>query len=105
MYAGNVEKDRGKEFECSYTRVVFIMIITYVTLFGYMTLIGTENAALNAIIPTLGFNISTWSLPCVKELWISFKTNTGNELESVKQTRMTEEQDNVIPVDDIDLPV
>jgi hypothetical protein len=84
---GNYEKDRGKEFEGSYTRVLFIMVITYLTLFGYMTLIGTRNAALNAIVPTLGFNISTWSLPYIKDVWITFKNNTGQTLASTRQSK------------------
>lgn len=61
------------------------MIITYFTLFGYMSLIGTKHAALNAIVPTVGFNISTWSLPYIKDLWISFKNNTGQELASMRR--------------------
>jgi len=81
-HTGNEEKDRGKEFEGSYTRVIFIMVVTYCTLFGYMSLIGTKDAYLNAIVPTLGFNISTWSLPYVKELWIRFKER--NEVVVVK---------------------
>lgn len=75
-------KDRGKEFEGSYTRVIFIMIVTYCTLFGYMTLIGSETPYLNAIVPTVGFNISTWSLPFVKEIWISFKERNDPPIQS-----------------------
>ncbi|KAJ1432054.1 hypothetical protein B484DRAFT_395145 [Ochromonadaceae sp. CCMP2298] len=73
----NVAKDRGKEFEGSYTRVLFIMGITYATLFGYLTLIGAERPALNAIVPAVGFNLSTWSLPYVKEVWIAWKVKSG----------------------------
>ena len=70
LHQRNYEKDRGKEFESSYTRVIFLMFVTYWTLFGYMALIGTSRPFLDAIVPTVGFNISTWSLPHVKELWI-----------------------------------
>lgn len=67
----NFEKDRGKEFESSYTRVIFLMIITYCTLCAYMAFVlKTGNPFLDAIVPTVGFNISTWSLPYIKELWI-----------------------------------
>lgn len=67
----NFEKDRGKEFESSYTRVVFLMAVTYWTLFAYMKLVlKTSRPFLDALVPTLGFNISTWSLPYVKEWWI-----------------------------------
>ena len=52
------------------------MVITYFTLYGYMSLIGTEHAALNAIVPAIGFNISTWTLPYIKEVWMSFKDAT-----------------------------
>lgn len=69
----NIEKDRGKEFETSYTRVIFLMTITYSTLFGYMSIIKTNNPALDAIVPTVGFNISTWSLPYIKEWWVLLK--------------------------------
>ena len=69
----NVEKDRGKEFETSYTRVIFLMTITYCTLFGYMSFIKTNHPSLDAIVPTVGFNISTWSLPYIKEWWVSLK--------------------------------
>mmetsp|Transcript_3931 Transcript_3931/g.6164 ORF Transcript_3931/g.6164 Transcript_3931/m.6164 type:complete len:176 (+) Transcript_3931:126-653(+) len=65
----NYDKDKGKEFEGSYTRVGFIMVITYITLSGYMYLIGVQDPLLNAIVPTVGFNLSTWSLPWVKKVW------------------------------------
>ena len=88
----NYEKDKGKQFEGSYTRVssvvavapvlvfavladicvqvCFIMIITYFTLCGYMIAIGVQDPFLNAIVPTVGFNLSTWSLPWVKQIWM-----------------------------------
>jgi len=69
----NFEKDRGKEFESSYTRVIFIMVVTYWTLFGYMAIIKTNQPFLDAIVPTVGFNISTWSLPHVKVCWIKLQ--------------------------------
>lgn len=49
----NFEKDRGKEFESSYTRVIFLMVVTYWTLFGYMSIIKTANPFLDAIVPTV----------------------------------------------------
>jgi hypothetical protein len=74
------------------------MAITYATLYGYMTLIGTKNAALNAIVPTVGFNISTWSIPFVKEFWIAFKDTTGPGLESTRQT-VTDHRDDAAGLD------
>jgi hypothetical protein len=67
---GNLLKDAEKDFEVSYTRMVAIMGLTYATLFGYMYLIGVRHPALNAVVPSVGFNLSTWSLPMVKVVWL-----------------------------------
>jgi hypothetical protein len=54
----------------SCVQVGFIMIITYFTLCAYMVAIDVSAPFLNAIVPTVGFNLSTWSLPWVKQLWM-----------------------------------
>lgn len=83
LHHRNYEKDKGKKFEGSYTRVGFIMIITYFTLCGYMIAIGVADPFLNAIVPTVGFNLSTWSLPWVKQIWMGvYDFNWGRPLES-----------------------
>lgn len=91
----NFEKDRGKEFESSYTRVLFLMAVTYWTLFGYMALvIKSKNPFLDAIVPTVGFNISTWSLPYVKEWWIQARHYyIHGESESTSLRRLVVEDD------------
>ena len=48
------------------------MIITYATLSGYMYAIGVTDPFLNAIVPTVGFNLSTLSLPTIKKWWMGF---------------------------------
>ena len=60
----NHEKDIDKSFEASYFRVILIMLVTYVSIFGYLSFLNTPRPALNAIVPTIGFNLSTWSLNC-----------------------------------------
>lgn len=88
----NFEKDRGKEYEGSYTRIFFLMMITYWTLFAYMYIIETNNPFLDAIVPTVGFNISTWKLPFVKEWWIQANHYyTHGETESASMRRRQEE--------------
>jgi hypothetical protein len=66
---GNRSRDQDKDFETSYTRLVFIMCVTYATLFLYMTLIAAPSPALSAVVPAVGFNLSTWSLPWLKRIW------------------------------------
>ena len=71
LHARNTEKDKGKKFEGSWTRVLVIMLLTYATLTMYMSVVlHVKNPFLNALVPTMGFNLSTWSLPHVKALWI-----------------------------------
>ncbi|RYG93486.1 hypothetical protein EON65_58840 [archaeon] len=69
--AGNVQKEIDKAFETSYTRVITIMVLTYTTLFLYLLfVIQSKQPALDAVVPSIGFNLSTWSLPCVKRVWM-----------------------------------
>jgi hypothetical protein len=49
------------------------MAITYATIYGYMLFLEVKRPELNAVIPTIGFNLSTWSLPYLKRLWIWWK--------------------------------
>lgn len=60
----NELKEADKMFEGSYVRMLTIMIITYCALFGYMLFLGVKQPALNAVVPTTGFCLSTWSLSC-----------------------------------------
>ena len=70
----NEEKDIDKAFESSMLRVVVIMVLTYCCVYAYLLFLGTSHAELNALVPTVGFNLSTWSLrcKCVLELIIIF---------------------------------
>lgn len=63
-----VEKD--KAWEKSKTRVLFILLITYITTATVFFFIGINNYLLNALIPTVGFYLSTLTLPFLKEWWV-----------------------------------
>ncbi|MBI3887464.1 hypothetical protein HY310_00155 [Candidatus Microgenomates bacterium] len=66
-----VEKD--KEWETSVTRKVLLMIFTYLSIGIYMYFIKVNNPWLNAVIPTIGFFLSTLTLPIFKNIWIKYK--------------------------------
>jgi hypothetical protein len=68
-----MERDLDKKFEKSLTRIITIMILTYLTLYLYMRGIKIPNPELNAVVPAIGFNLSTWSLPVVKKVWEKIK--------------------------------
>ena len=66
-----VEKD--KEWEKSYTRRILLILFTYLAIGFYMQAININYAWLNAIVPAVGFLLSTLTLPFFKNLWLSYK--------------------------------
>jgi hypothetical protein len=46
-----------------------------------MIFLEVSEPALNAVVPTAGFHLSTWSLPFIKDLWIKYEDN------KIKQNR------------------
>jgi hypothetical protein len=65
-----VELDKG--WETSFTRRALLMIFTYLAIGFYLNAIKIENPWLNAIVPSIGFLLSTLTLPYFKNLWIRF---------------------------------
>lgn len=63
----NVELD--KRWETSYTRKSLLVIFTYLAIGFYLSAIKISEPWLNAIVPSIGFLLSTLSLPLFKNLW------------------------------------
>lgn len=63
----NVEKD--KAWEISITRKVLIAVFTYVAIALYLKFIVGINPWINAIVPSVGFLLSTLTLPYFKKTW------------------------------------
>ncbi|MEK7551605.1 MAG: hypothetical protein AAB532_03315 [Patescibacteria group bacterium] len=63
----NVEKD--KNWETSYTRKILIAIFTYLAIALYLKFIVGIDPWINAIVPSVGFLLSTLTLPYFKKLW------------------------------------
>jgi len=59
-----------KAWETSTFRVVSITLITYIIAVVVMYVIRVEDPLLAALIPTIGFYLSTQSLPLIKRWWI-----------------------------------
>ena len=60
----NVEKD--KAWETSYTRKILIILFTYASIALYLYFIVGIDPWINAIVPALGFLLSTLSLSFLK---------------------------------------
>ncbi len=62
-----VEKD--KAWEISWTRKIIISIFTYFALALYLKFVVGIDPWVNAIVPTVGFLLSTLTLPFFRKLW------------------------------------
>ncbi len=77
---GNKERDKDKAFETSYTRMFTVMLFTYCVLLAYFRAMNIEHPELNAIVPALGFYMSTWSMSFVKWMWVKYWYHNTNKL-------------------------
>lgn len=65
----NKKVESNKAWETSLTRKLILMLTTYLVVGLTLTTIRNDSPWINAIIPTLGFFLSTLSLPFLKDLW------------------------------------
>jgi len=69
--ARNSRVQMDKAWEGSYTRKVLLILFTYVSISLYLRFIIGIEPWLNAIVPALGFLLSTLTLPMFKRLWVN----------------------------------
>jgi len=65
----NARVEANKAWETSVFRVASIAAVTYVLASVVLYAIGNDNPLRNALIPTIGYFLSTQSLPFVKRWW------------------------------------
>jgi len=68
----NKKVESDKAWEVSWTRRILVATFTYVAIGLYLQAIKVDNPWLNSIVPTVGFMLSTVTLPWFKKLWIKF---------------------------------
>lgn len=66
-----VENDKARE--TSLARKVIIMIFTYAVIVVFLYTAKLPNPRINAIVPTIGFMLSTLGLWMFKRLWLKHK--------------------------------
>ena len=59
-----------KVWEGSLTRRFLIVVFTYLAIGIYMWAIDVPEPWKNAVVPTIGFLLSTLTLPLFKKLWV-----------------------------------
>lgn len=68
----NKRVELDKAWETSKTRKISIAILTYFVMVLVMYSLNMDNPFIGAIIPTLGFTLSTFSLDFIKAFWKKF---------------------------------
>lgn len=68
--ARNKKVETDKSWETSFTRRGLVIVFTYLAIGFYLNAIHIENPWFNAIVPSIGFLLSTLTLPYFKNLWI-----------------------------------
>lgn len=73
LKARNQKVEIDKAWETSFTRRILLIIFTYLAVSLYLFAIDIDRPWLNAIVPAVGFLLSTLTLPFFKKLWTKNK--------------------------------
>ncbi len=65
----NHKVEIDKAWEVSFTRRISIMILTYIVASIWLWAIDESYVFLKAVVPVLGYLLSTLSIPQVKRVW------------------------------------
>jgi hypothetical protein len=65
----NKRVELDKKWEGSYTRRGLLILFTYLAIGFYLQAINVPRAWLSAIVPAVGFLLSTLTMPFFKKLW------------------------------------
>lgn len=68
----NKRVETEKAWETSWARKFLISTFTYMVISVFFLFAGVINPFINAIVPALGFILSTLSLPYIKKLWLKY---------------------------------
>lgn len=66
----NSRVEADKAWEKSFVRIFSLCVITYIIATAVMYMIGVKDFFGAALIPTIGYYLSTLSLSFIKEWWI-----------------------------------
>ena len=66
----NARVEADKAWEVSKTRKIIIAILTYIVIVLFFIVAALPNPLINALVPTAGFVLSTFSLSVFKKVWL-----------------------------------
>jgi hypothetical protein len=73
----NARVESDKAWETSWARRTILALGTYLLSVLLLMMIGAPNPFLAALVPSLGFLLSTMTLPLFKNWWLSRRTTEG----------------------------
>ena len=66
----NKRVELDKAWETSWTRRIFICILTYAVVITYSYIVRNySNILLSSLVPVIGFTLSTLSLKLIRKIW------------------------------------
>ena len=68
----NKRVESDKAWETSFTRKLLIAIFTYIVIVLFFLAAGLPKPFINPIVPTVGFLLSTLTLPLFKNIWLKY---------------------------------
>ncbi|MEK7545109.1 MAG: hypothetical protein AAB551_03180 [Patescibacteria group bacterium] len=71
----NNRVEADKAWETSWARKFLILVLTYVVIAIFFFVSKLESPFTNAIVPTLGFFLSTLTIPFFKDWWLKITKN------------------------------
>ncbi len=66
----NKKVEGDKDWETSLLRKILIIVLTYVFAVLYLKIADTTNPYLGAVVPCVGFFLSTQTLSLIKKAWL-----------------------------------
>ena len=69
----NISVEADKAWETSWTRRGLLVLFTYLAVGLYLSAIDVNRPWINAIVPAVGFMISTLTMPFFKKWWLKKK--------------------------------
>lgn len=66
----NKKVEEDKAWETCSVRKILIIVMTYIFAVLYLTIADTTNPYFGAVVPCVGFYLSTWSLKLIKKYWV-----------------------------------
>lgn len=85
----NLKVEADKAWETSKFRIFSILVLTYLFAALVLWAIGIGHYWQNALIPTLGYLLSTQSLPLIKKWWIPRCQKRGGRTARLNKTNQS----------------